>query len=472
MRCAPRNPREISSAFKVCVGGQVIMATTSTQASACTNLMCSEPDSGNYFVSTYPPFSTWTADQIPAVQQRLETPTALTKDEPLGLYIHIPFCARRCHYCYYLSYAGRSSDDLDEYIECLLQELAMYRSAPALGLRELSFVYFGGGTPSLLSESQLAHLLSGLQALYSWRHVEESTFECAPQSVTAPKLQLLRDMGITRISLGVQDLNDEILRLSGRVHLVEDVMRAYDLIRHVGFDVVNLDMIAGLCGQTDASFSSSIQRVIEIQPDCLTIYPLEIPHNTPLYRRLQTDAAGEHPASWDTKRARLATAFDQLEAAGYTMRSAYAAARDPHRQRFVYQDAQYRGADLLGIGASAFSYLAGTHSQNMPSLEDYGACLRDRRLPLVRAYALTDDERLIREFILHLKLGFADVGFFQKKFQTDIRERFARPLASLQANGWLSVDRQGVRMTRQGLFLVDRLLSVFYLPQHQGLRYT
>lgn len=448
------------------------MTAESTQFAACTKAICSEPDTGNYFVSTYPPFSTWTADQIPAVQQWLETPASSARNTPLGLYVHIPFCIRRCHYCYYLSYANRSADKMDDYVDSVLQELAQYRATPALGQRELSFAYFGGGTPSLLSEPQLARLLGGLQTLCPWRSVEEATFECAPQSVSEPKLRLLRDMGITRISLGIQDLNDEVLRLSGRVHLVEDVMRAYDLIRHVGFDVVNLDMIAGLSGQTDASFLLSIDRVIEMQPDCVTIYPLEIPHNTPLYRRLQAEIMEERPASWELKRARLANGFERLEAAGYALRSAYAAVKDPQRHRFIYQDLQYQGADLLGIGASAFSYVDGIHAQNISSLDEYHARLQDRALPLNRAYVLTDEERLIREFILHLKLGSADVEYFQTKFNRDIRERFAGPLASLQAGGWLSVDNRGVRMTRHGLLLVDRLLGAFYLPMHQDVRYT
>ncbi len=448
------------------------MTTESTQFAACTNPICSEPDTGNYFVSTYPPFSTWTADQIPAVQQWLETPASSARNTPLGLYVHIPFCIRRCHYCYYLSYANRSADDMDDYVDCVLQEFSLYRAAPAFSKRELSFAYFGGGTPSLLSEPQLVRFLTGIQNLWPWRYVEEATFECAPQSVTAPKLRLLHDMGITRISLGVQDLNDEVLRMSGRVHLVEDVMRAHDAIRHVGFDVVNLDMIAGLSGQTDTSFLSSIERAIEMLPDCVTIYPLEIPHNTPLYRLLQAEIREVRPASWELKRARLASAFERLEAAGYTLRSAYAAVKDPRQHLFIYQDLQYQGADLLGIGASAFSYLGGIHSQNLSSLEEYNARLCAQSLPLSRAYVLTDEERLIREFILHLKLGSADVEYFRTKFNTDIREQFAEPLAYLQSNGWLSMDDQSVHMTRQGLLHVDRLLSAFYLPRHQRLRYT
>ncbi|MCK6482524.1 MAG: coproporphyrinogen III oxidase family protein [Phycisphaerae bacterium] len=431
-----------------------------------------EPETGSYFVSTYPPFSTWTAAEIPAVHEWLNAPPAEPLDAPLGLYVHIPFCARRCDYCYYLSYADKTADDRTAYVACLLDELAIYRDASALAGRTPTFVYFGGGTPSLLDEHQLAALLAGVQARFSWHRVREATFECAPKSVTSAKLRLLRDAGVTRISLGVQQLDDDVLRANGRVHLVRDALRAYDAIRSVGFDVVNVDLIAGLLGQTEASFRVGLDRVIALRPESVTIYLLEVPHNTPLYRRWHADAASVELVEWDRKRAWLADGFARLEAAGYTVRSAYAAVMDPPRRRFVYQDEQYRGADLLGVGASAFSYLGGVHVQNMAALDEHAACVRAGRLPLARARRLTFDERLIREFVLQLKLGTADVPYFDRKFGVDIRTRFAGPLIELQQAGALTVTDSAVRVTRPGLLRIDTLLKAFYRPEHRAVRYT
>jgi oxygen-independent coproporphyrinogen-3 oxidase len=363
-----------------------------------------EPWFGNYFVSTYPPFSQWSPDDVAHVE-RVLAQKAESSDVPLGLYVHIPFCAKRCDYCYYLSYADKTQDQHRGYVDALLNELAIYRRAPALAERRFRFVYFGGGTPSLLYEASLRSLMEGIQRLFSWDGVEEVTFECAPRSVTESKLRVLHDAGVTRLSLGVQTLDDDVLRLNGRIHSRKDVDQAYERIRRVGFDVVNLDLIIGLPGESDDSVDRSLEHVIEMAPESITIYQLEIPHNTPLYR---VSRDGEPPAtipSWHKKRFRLARCFERLESAGYSIRSAYAAVRDPHRHRFVYQDQQYRGADLLGVGVSSFSYLAGVHHQNKIDYDSYVETVSNGEFPVLRAHRLRSNEQLVREFVLQFKLG-------------------------------------------------------------------
>jgi oxygen-independent coproporphyrinogen-3 oxidase len=205
-----------------------------------------EPLAGNYFISAYPPFSCWKKEYVPQLESKLESPLAATDDTPLGLYVHIPFCDVRCMYCYYFSHANKSPDLIDRYIDALVKELAIYRAKLSFSSRHLSFVYFGGGTPSILSERQIHKLITKLKVLFPWTAVQEVTFECAPKSVTEPKLRALRESGITRISMGVQQLDDAILKQNGRVHLASDVERAYAIIRRFDFEVVNIDLMVGL----------------------------------------------------------------------------------------------------------------------------------------------------------------------------------------------------------------------------------
>ncbi len=434
------------------------------------NLELAEPAGGSYFVSTYPPFSAWSGAGGREWRHRLDTPRSKPSSVPLGLYVHIPFCVDRCHYCYYLSHDDRL-DDLDRYIRALESELELHARTPALGGRELDFVYFGGGTPSLLSAARIERLMSALQDVWSWHSTREVSFECAPRSTTTKKLEALRDWGVTRISLGAQQMNDEVLRANGRVHLTADVEAAYRDIREVGFAVVNVDLIVGLVGETDETFDSSLERIVELEPDSVTIYQLEIPLNTPLWSSLQH---GEVPtiASWATKRDRLRRAFDRLERAGYAQASAYAAVRDPERHRFLYQIEQYHGADLLGIGASAFSHIDGFNQQNLPDLGEYLERVEDREPPLFRVYESTPEECMIREFVLQLKLGRVERAYFAEKFGIDLERRFATPLSDLEARGWLGVDDDHVTVTREGLLRVDRMLQSFYLPEHRGIRYS
>ncbi len=431
----------------------------------------SEPTFGSYFVSTYPPFSQWSPDEVPHVQRVLLKATP-TQNAPFGLYVHVPFCAQRCDYCYYLSHAGKTQDDHREYVAALLEEALMYREMPALSERSLRFVYFGGGTPSMLDNASIRTLLTGLRKRFSWDRVEEATFECAPQTVTESKLRILRDAGITRLSLGVQSFNDEVLKLNGRVHLRKDVERAYERIRRIDFNVVNLDLIVGLPGESDDSVDQSLERVIELVPESITIYQLEIPQNTPLYRVASGGKPSATVPSWHVKRVRLARCFERLEGAGYTVRSAYAAVRDPDRHRFVYQDEQYRGADLLGIGLSSFSYLAGVHFQNIVDFDAYLEAVSRREFPVLRAHALSREERLIREIVLQLKLGRIDAAYFAKKFGVEILSYLKRPFQRLANRGWLAIDAEGALVTREGLIRIDRILKEFYLPEHRHVRYS
>jgi oxygen-independent coproporphyrinogen-3 oxidase len=431
-----------------------------------------EPIEGNYFVATYPPFSCWRKELAGAVPGLLRTPGPNRPGEPFGLYVHIPFCAHRCQYCYYLSYAGKSRGQMADYLAALLRELAAYRDLPAFAGRKVGFVYFGGGTPSLLPAEDVRRLLAGLREIFPWDRAEEVTFECAPLSTTPCRVRELRAAGVNRVSLGVQQLDDAVLGLNHRVHEVEDVERAWAALREADFDEVNVDLIAGLVGETEDSFRDGLERVLRMEPDSVTIYQLEIPLNTPLYRALHDGHLAGGLPSWETKRARLAHAFDRLEAHGYALRSAYAAARNRRHRRFVYQEEQYRGADLLGIGAASFSYVNGVHYQNVTSLGDYLARMAEGGFPIGRAYVLSAGEQLVREFVLQLKLGLVEAARFRDRFGVEISDRFGEPLKHLAGRGWLTYDRAGVALTRAGLLRVDRLLPAFYLPEHRGLRYS
>ena len=430
-----------------------------------------EPWEGHYFVAAYPPFSAWKREQAPNVLESLRTAPRPAGGVPLGVYVHVPFCAKRCEYCYYLSSSDASAKRQTAYVEAVLEEARLYADFALLAERKPDFVYFGGGTPSVLTEPLMERLIHGLQASFPWRQAREVTFECAPKSTTASKVQLLRDLGITRISLGVQSFDDDVLHASGRVHMRDDAERAFATIRAAGFDAVNVDLMVGLPGETDATVASSVARAIELGCDSVTVYQFEIPYHTPLHRRVREAALHQAIPSWEVKRARLRSAFVRLEGAGYIVRSAYTAVRKATHRAFVYQDEQYRGADLLGLGASAFSFLAGVHFQNLAAPDAYLASVGAGQLPIDRAYALNADEKLVREFVLQLKLGKANADYFRAKFGREITERFREPLQRFTERGWLSIHPRGVTVTREGLLRIDRLLPAFYLPEHRNIPY-
>src|SRR5258705_5211630 len=170
-------------------------------------------DVGSYCVANNPQFSVWTPDAIARdALPALESPPVA--GVPLGLYLHIPFCRKRCHFCYFRVYTDKNADDVARYLDVLVREWALYARMPAIEGRLLDFVYFGGGTPSYLSTTQLQGLVNRLKAITPWDAAEEVTFECEPGTLTESKLTEIRDLGVTRLSLGVENFSDEVLELN------------------------------------------------------------------------------------------------------------------------------------------------------------------------------------------------------------------------------------------------------------------
>lgn len=430
-----------------------------------------ETRAGNYFVSNYPPYSFWKPEFVDQAYAALARPAA--PETPLGVYLHIPFCRRRCHFCYFRVYTDKNAAQIQTYLDGALQELKLYSEQPAIRGRKPMFVYFGGGTPSYLSTRQLGYLTDGMKQLLPWDEAQEVTFECEPGTLTLPKIQFIRDLGVTRLSLGVEHFEERVLKLNGRAHGEREIPRAYDFARSIGFPQINIDLIAGMMGDTDEGWQFSIERTLELQPDSVTIYQMEVPYNTTIYREMQEQGHEVAPvANWAKKREWVTSAFRQLEAAGYTIASAYTAVKDPSKTKFVYRDQLWRGADLLGLGVASFSHVGGTHYQNQHNWDGYLSSLQDGRLPIYRALTPTPEERLIRELCLQFKLGKVKASYFREKFGTDIRERFAEALGRMREWGYLTIEGDDLKLNREGLLQVDRLIHEFFLPQHRDARYA
>jgi oxygen-independent coproporphyrinogen-3 oxidase len=225
--------------------------------------------------------------------------------------------------------------------------------------------------------------------------------------------------------------------------------------------------------ETDANWRECVRKTIAMAPDSVTIYEMEIPYNTTIYRQMKAEGKLVAPvADWETKRAWVNFAFNELEKAGYTITSAYTAVKDPQRTKFIYRDRLWAGADLLSLGVASFGHISGTHYQNHHDFDPYVARVQAAELPIYRALTPNDDERLIREFVLQLKLGRVSRRYFTQKFGVEPAERFAVPLRTLKDWGFLTMDGDAIRLNREGLLQVDRLLHEFFLPDHRNVRYA
>ena len=440
---------------------------------ATSGQIAEEQELGSVFVSNYPPYSAWSEEAVAGARRVLDKPPIEGRD--FGLYLHIPFCRKRCKFCYFRVYTDKNFDDIDSYLDALGREVEMYSERPAIAGRRLRFIYFGGGTPSYISAKHLRALVERLHKAISWDGVEEVAFECEPGTLTAAKLEAIREIGVTRLSLGIENFDDDILRLNGRAHVSKEIHRCMPWIRELEFDQLNVDLIAGMLGETWDKWKQTVARTIELGADSVTIYQLELPYNTRFTKNIQAGELEVPVADWDLKREWNAYAIEEFTKAGYEISSAYTLVKKNGKNslsRFLYRDAVWHGCDLLGTGVASFSHVSDVHFQNCDGWGEYLARIGRGELPLNRAFATRADERLTREFILQLKLGRLEAQGFSEKFGVDVLQRFAEPLGRLADEGWLELSGDAIALTTAGLLRVDSLLPNFYKSSYRNARYT
>jgi oxygen-independent coproporphyrinogen-3 oxidase len=394
---------------------------------------------GSVFVSNYPPYSFWKEDDVTRVAAALDAPPGT--DATLGLYVHIPFCRK------------------------------LYAARAAVTGRPLKFVYFGGGTPSYISARHLQALVGRLRDAFPWGEVEEVTFEGEPGTLTERKVEAIRGVGVTRLSLGVENFNDRILEENGRAHLSPEIYRCIPWIEAQGFDQLNIDLISGMVGETWETWRDSVKRTIDLDPDSVTIYQMELPYNT-VYSQELTGDSGLQVADWATKREWHDYAIEELAAVGYEVSSAYTMVKNDKTCRFVYRDSVWVGSDMVGLGVSSFSHMSGVHFQNVSSWNGYLERVEADGLPVERAFPTSERERLTREMILQLKLGVIRTDYFERKFGARILQEFESAFTDLERRGLLETGDDKIHLTRKGLLQVDQLLPEFYAPEYRNARYT
>jgi oxygen-independent coproporphyrinogen-3 oxidase len=435
-----------------------------------TDIEKTKTEVGNYFVSNYPPFSQWTAEHVPDALAALEQPPRA--GEPLGLYLHIPFCRKRCTFCYFKVYTDKNASQIETYLDALIKENEIYSRTRGFQHRQLKFAYFGGGTPSYISEKQLHYLVEGLNRHVSWENAEEVTFECEPGTLRKSKLETLKEIGVTRLSLGIEHFDDAILQANGRAHLSPEIYQAYAWAREVDFPQINIDLIAGMMGESEEKWRETVRRALELEPDSVTIYQMELPYNTVISQEMINKGLDSPIADWPTKRRWLDYAFEQFGERGYRVASAYTLATTKKPCRFIYTDALWHGGDMIGLGVSSFSHFGGVHFQNVHNFEEYVRILETDKLPLLRALPLTPKQMLIREMVLQLKTGALDTQYFTRKFGVDVWKEFQPVYERLNEEKMLDRNNGTIVLTRPGLLQVDHFLSEFFEPELKPVRYA
>jgi oxygen-independent coproporphyrinogen-3 oxidase len=410
------------------------------------------------------------ADYQRALHQRAEGATVGGKGA-LSLYVHIPFCESVCYYCACNKVITKQHGRAAEYLEALCTEIELH--AQAFGTpQSVSQLHFGGGSPTFLSDEELASLMADIGRAFRILPSAEVSIEVDPRTVTAERLAALRRMGFNRISFGVQDFDADVQKAVHRVQSFEMVRDLMIEARRLGYESINADLIYGLPKQTPESFARTVAQVSELRPDRIALYAYaHLPQRFKPQRRI--DAAQLPPP--ENRVAMLSGAIAGFLGHGYTYigmdhfalagDSLAAAKRQGRLHRNFQGYSTQPDCDLVALGVSAIGRMGATYSQNAKTLPEYYDAIRQGQFPVVRGLALTRDDLLRRAVIMALMCqGRLEFESVELAYLINIREYFRTELAELEpfaAQGFVTIEPDAVQVTAQGWFFVRAIAMVF-----------
>ncbi len=373
----------------------------------------------------------------------------------LGLYVHIPFCVRKCGYCDFNSYAGLEAL-AEPYVRAVALEAAVV--GPKVFGRRVGTVYIGGGTPSVLHGPQMARLLRCVHSVFAVEPDAEVTVEVNPDTVSLAKLKRFRGLGVNRLSIGIQALEDAHLRCLGRVHTARAALRSFALARDAGFANINVDLIYAIPEQSLADWRRTIQRVTQLRPEHVSAYALTLEDGTPMHRDMAEGRIALPPEELELAMAE--SAAELLIAAGYEHYEVSNFALSGRRSR--HNQIYWRSEEYVGLGAGAHGYLDGCRYGNVAQPSEYieraGA---GRELAVLRE-RLPPAKALGEALMLGLRMREGvDLSELHRRFEIDPLQRYRRELDDLRRRGLIGMSNGRLWVTRAGLHLLDEVTLRF-----------
>ncbi len=387
--------------------------------------------------------------------------------EPLHLYMHIPFCIRKCGFCYYKSNAAGTKGVPEEYVAALMKEIKDYASMPEIQSRKIRSLYIGGGTPTLLSETQMEAILSLLRKSFDFMPDFEFCSEARPgEETTLSKLELLKSFGLNRLSLGCQSLSEDILKANNCNHGVKEFYTVFEHARKAGVRTINVDLLSGLVNETLDTFMTTIDGIISLRPENVAIYKMEVYLNSALFRKLREGTI--HLMSDEDEVVNIKKAYKKLLEAGYIQADHFSFMTSPEHDH-VQRRRQWYGEDMLGLGASAYSRMNGFLSQNESRFPNYIEMINGGEKAVVRAHKISQKEKMVQRIVLGIKNMRIDRIKFQMDFGIEIMELFSEQLKMLESEGFITIHDDVIECTFKGAVYADDIAREFYLPEHKEM---
>ncbi|GAW93455.1 radical SAM family heme chaperone HemW [Calderihabitans maritimus] len=376
----------------------------------------------------------------------------------IGLYVHIPFCIRKCFYCDFLSYPLPEEEKVEQYVRLLVKEIELHARNLSAGQRRLKSVYLGGGTPSCLSAAQLVQILEGIRAFFDWPEGIECTLEANPGTLNREKLRLWRCEGVNRLSLGVQSFNAEHLLKMGRAHTVKDIEKSYFSARQNDYTNINIDLIYGLPGQTLADWEQTLEKSISLGPEHISTYGLKLEAGTlweKLYRQGKLDLPAEETNAEMYKLARRI-----LTGAGYEHYEISNFAQPGKRSRHNLN--YWTNGEYIGAGLSASSYFNRRRITNTFSLEKYLETVREGKIPVEFEEKIDQDTEMAETMILGLRLlDGVSSETFEQRFKLKLEEVYREAIEKLQAWKLVELRENCLKLTEKALPVANTVFIEF-----------
>lgn len=375
--------------------------------------------------------------------------------DSLGIYLHIPFCIRKCGYCDFLS-AAASKEQRAEYVQALLAEIKSWDGTTTL---PVDSIFFGGGTPSLLSGDQVKELMQSLSHTFQLSQNVEVTLECNPGTIEKEKLKGYQNAGINRLSIGLQSADNEELKLLGRIHTWEEFLENYFLAREIGFSNINIDLMSALPGQTKQRFEETLNKTAALIPEHISVYSLILEEGTPFYERY---ASGKGLLSEEADRELYARTKELLSDYGYYRYeiSNYALPGKECRHNNRY----WRREEYLGLGLGASSFFQGKRWKNTSDIKEYQSH-SDSLLPLRQEVECPTREEAMGEWMflgLRRTQGVSKQKFYDC-FQVHLEEIYQEVLQKMKNCGCLEETEEFVRLTQRGIDVSNSVMCEFLL---------
>lgn len=375
----------------------------------------------------------------------------------IGIYVHIPFCKKKCNYCDFISFANQENMQ-EKYVMALNKDIE--KTSKTIQEYQVNTIYFGGGTPSYIDENLIVKILENIKNHYTICDDAEITIEVNPGTVNKEKLITYKQAGFNRLSIGLQSTNDRLLKLIGRIHTYNEFLETYNLAREVGFKNINVDLMLALPTQTIEELIESTNRVISLNPEHISIYSLILEDGTVLYNKIQNkeleliDEDLERKMYWKTKEILEKNGYNHYEISNFAKKGF----ESKHNMNCWLQE------EYLGFGVAAHSYLNNKRFSKTSNLYEYIKNIEEENFEKnIEINELQDREAKAKEYMLLglRKTEGVSISAFERKFEINPLFYFRFEISKLEENDLLEVDLDNIKLTEKGLDLANQVFEEF-----------